>query len=1259
MGHHSGQSICRLVAVLVLIGSLLACTGPGAPPGNGTPPPQTGGPAFVISSPQAGAKTAGTVFFSVQPLNPNEVASVSFRAGDRDLGPAITDGFRVFLNARDFPEGPLSLTATVTGRDGRTSSQTITVANVPHPPSTATVGPDGVALGTLETTGALSTLTIPSGVGAGATVTFAARTQEEIKAMTGVDYDALGVTFLGAQEVDATQPLNATLGVSSGGFGPRVQPGQAVVNYIILPDADGDEIGELVVVNTASVAPNGDVISDPVPQVQLAGAASLSQLGTSSLQSLANGIAGPPGTRIELEVSGFNGASPFGNVAVFESAGGVRVELLGLVFAPEENGPQRFFTTIPALPPGAATLTLHNAGTGFHGEPIGVTVQAPPALDGSPVEVIEGTLSLMLEVASALDTVLARGGQEGLAALGQALADTIRARVEELSTSGSEEDARQLREMAAMLRVGDVDGLLSSILADLVASGLRAAQAGCNDILDRTDRAFNLVSNGTQPLGMETAVPGWMVGQWWSRIKNAANTIDREMGGNACRPPRPPPPGPGGRFNPTGMGSALPPGGNLGGGAGGGGLRNYSLRNQMVGPFSEEPGRYVVKLFSRGVAIPFSGTTDAGGYFFIPLVPAGEPFVAVATDTVTGETRRVEGIGPEFGEAGYVFFDFAGEGPGTEVVRWDGGGDGTSWHDPFNWEGDILPLPTSDVVIDVPGEVTVVHSRDETAINSLVSKEALILSGGTLVISADASVEGQLTLSGGTLDLGGTLEASGATTWSRGNIGGGTLANRGTLEIVGEACCRGLTGTIDNAGTVALSGTGSEGLRGGQGAVFNNLSGATFDIQSDLGVGGGLGGDPLSFNNAGTVVKSAGTETSTWDVLFNNSGGSITVQSGTLLLRGGGTSNGGTFDIAAGAALDIGYGTSVHALSGTFSGSGAGVVGLTGGTFAVADEGAVLDFPNGGVRWTQGSIGGGTLTNQSLFEVVGEACCRGLTGSIDNAGTVALSGTGSEGIRSGQGAVFDNLSGATFDIQTDLGIGGGLGGDPLSFNNAGTVIKSAGAETSTWDVLFNNSGGSIEVQSGTLFLRGGGNSAGGTFDVAAGATLDIGLGTDVHTLLDTFSGSGAGFVQLTGGTLVIAEEGATFSFPNGGVRWARGTITGGTLTNQSLLEIIGEVCCRGLTGNLDNAGTVVLGGSQGFSSGQGAVFNNLAGALFDIQSDVGIGGGLGGDPLTFVNAGRLVKSGGTGTSSLQVCFVEAGGTVEELSGTLDIADLCP
>jgi hypothetical protein len=310
--------------------SLMSCT-----PVSPTPTPQPeNGPAFVINSPSEGAAVSGATFFSVQPFDAEEVQSVSFTANGTALSVDAPgeDTFKVFLIPRDFPDGELTLNAVVTGKDGATSEKSVKVNVIGNPPSSATVTADGALLGTTEEGGAVSTLTIPGSVAEGAAVTFEARTKAEVKAETGVDYDALGVTFLGAQEISSSQALNTPVGVSSGGFGPMVQPSQAVVNYAITPDGDGDGIGELMVINTASVAPNGDVISDPVPQVQLGATTVTNSTGTRTLRSLQTGtISGPPGSRIELEVAGFNTSSVYGNLAIFEAADGSLTEQPGMV----------------------------------------------------------------------------------------------------------------------------------------------------------------------------------------------------------------------------------------------------------------------------------------------------------------------------------------------------------------------------------------------------------------------------------------------------------------------------------------------------------------------------------------------------------------------------------------------------------------------------------------------------------------------------------------------------------------------------------------------------------------------------------------------------------------------------------------------------------------------------------------------------------------------------------------------------------------
>lgn len=48
------------------------------------------------------------------------------------------------------------------------------------------------------------------------------------------------------------------------------------------------------------------------------------------------------------------------------------------------------------------------------------------------------------------------------------------------------------------------------------------------------------------------------------------------------------------------------------------------------------------------------------------------------------------------------------------TVEWDGGGDGSSWNDAANWSGDEVPGSFDDVIIDVPGSLTVNDSGSQS-----------------------------------------------------------------------------------------------------------------------------------------------------------------------------------------------------------------------------------------------------------------------------------------------------------------------------------------------------------------------------------------------------------------------------------------------------------------------------------------------------------------------------------------------------------------
>lgn len=1052
--------------------------------GGGGNPPASGGPQAVINSPVAGSQTAGTFFFSVQPLDPSAVARVDFRVGGTSLGTDSdgSDGYRVFVSAPEHPAGALALEAVVTGTDGRTTTLTRTVTNVPQPPSATTFGSSGAALGTEEADGSLSTLVVPPGTASGASIEFSAMTQAEVKTATGVDYDALGITFLGAQDITTDQDFDRTLGVSSGGFGPAVQATHSVVNYLIGPDEDGDGVGEVYVVNTASVAPNGDVISDSIPVAQIGQTATLSSAGSSRLAPLATGLSGPPGARLEIPVAGFNPSSIYGNVAEFR-VGGTTIERFGRILT-SESGAQTFVVHLPPFGPGSGTVTLRSLGSGYASEAIALTVQPALAATGSATARIEATLSLFEDALAAIDAKLAGTGLDTGASLGQPFFDQIRANVAVIVAEGGAEDQAALDNLAGRIVASGLDDLLNGIIADLAASGgirsggIRTAQqGGCNDILDRADKGINAINELTDlgdysPGGSDALgkMHSYAFDSWWTWVKNTTRTIDKQMGGNSCPPVPPTPPGPGARATPSGMGAAVPWGGNVGGSASPPNIRPIPDYARGVSSMALEQarGRFLITIAVAGSPVPFKSTTDAGGYFMIPMVPVGEPFTAVAIDTVTGENRVATGVGPAVGDGFWLAFDF-GTGESEYVdVRWDGDAGDGQWLTAANWDTNTLPQPNANVVIPAGSGTVTLNNYSGDASKVLVNSvsdetgSSLALIQGTLELIADSVVAGELRIVNGDIRPQGELVVTGTTNWFSGEItGSGALVNQGVLTIDTDQTtnARDLFTLIVNHGSTVLKGSKANALRLGASGAIENASDGTFEVQ---GVGGviTIGSESGPFDNLGTLIKSGAGESRWTGPEVNHLGGTVNVLEGTLSLTEGSTSTGATWTVSEGAVLALGDQTREITLVGTYTGAGAGMVRLAGGEyFAIGAAGATFDFPNGGVEWAGASIDGpGVLRNDGLFTIVTGSGSGTLTGHLDNRGTMRLTGTGSE-LKNRDGAIIDNASGATFEVLGDQGIA--HANDPLTFRNAGTLQKVGGTGTSVFKACFEDLGGSI------------------------------------------------------------------------------------------------------------------------------------------------------------------------------------------------------
>ena len=532
-----------------------------------------------------------------------------------------------------------------------------------------------------------------------------------------------------------------------------------------------------------------------------------------------------------------------------------------------------------------------------------------------------------------------------------------------------------------------------------------------------------------------------------------------------------------------------------------------------------------------------------------------------------------------------------------------------------------------------------------------------LLSAGTFTVNANITIS-NLLLTVTTLSGNGVV--SGSFAWLGGTLNSGstlTIATNGILNISGSSPLN-LYGMLTNAGTVNWSGTGNlavyNGAYGYTGGIVN-LAGALFNVQNDQTIQvTDYNGAVAYFNNAGTFLKSAGTNT-TINVAFNNAG-LVNMESGTLTFNGGLTGTSGAVFTGAGTNL-LSAGTFTVNANITISNLLLTVTTLSG-------SGVV----SGSFAWLGGTLNSGstlTIATNGILNISGSSPLN-LYGMLTNAGTVNWSGTGNLAVYNGAygytGGIV-NLAGALFNVQNDQTIQvTDYNGAVAYFNNAGTFLKSAGANT-TINVAFNNTG-LVNVESGTLTFNGGGAGNGAFIGAAnasinvTGGTLTVNNGTLENLVLSggtlALSGSitSSNFV-LVGGTLV--GNNAVIS---GVMSWTGGTLNSGstlTIATNGVLNISGSSAFN-LYGMLTNAGTVNWGGTGNLAVYNGAYgytggIVNLAGALFNVQNDQTIQvTDYNGAVAYFNNAGTFLKSAGTNTT-INVAFNNAG-LVNMESGTL-------
>ena len=407
----------------------------------------------------------------------------------------------------------------------------------------------------------------------------------------------------------------------------------------------------------------------------------------------------------------------------------------------------------------------------------------------------------------------------------------------------------------------------------------------------------------------------------------------------------------------------------------------------------------------------------------------------------------------------------------------------------------------------------------------------------------------------------------------------------------------------------------------------------------------------------------------------------ITLASGTVTVNGSINDPVKSVTTSPGAGLSIASGTLSISSASTLSGQ---LLISTGGTLSGAGTVTV----NGPLVWLGGTMSGTGTTDVKGNFTIG-SLVAGSSGLVyldagrilNNNGVGTFQGPAganpSYQMNITNGSTLVNKSAATLNFLGTVGINGdGTAGSGVV--NQGTLVSNAASGPNVIISPFANSG-TVNVQTGTLTLSGG-----GTFTGTATA-----LTTAANTLIDFTSGAftaAAGTVVTESGAGLARLSGATLSFA-GTATFANFTETTGTIAGTGKFTVNGQYTWLGGTmtdaGITENRGTLTMGTTdvngyfQGFIGG-GRAFNNYTTATLASGVNYGVGYGLyvsdgstitnksgatfnfianasinnyTGAAGTFINQGTLGTTGGTGSSFVNL-FITNSGTIKPQVGTL-------